>query len=282
MQKKGLGKGLSALLSDLEDGPGEPNLVEVERITPNPFQPRRSFDDSKLRELAASIREEGLIQPLLVRRKANGYELIAGERRLRAAIKAGLNEVPVVVREASDSKTLQLALIENLQREDLNPMDEAQAYQRLQQEFRLSQEEIAARVGKSRPAVANSLRLLSLPNETQLEVSHGRLAAGQARALLGLERASLIIAAAREAIAQGLSTREVEKLVKKLKRNRQRKSEPNRDPNIASMTEALQRCLGTKVRIIHREKSGNGRLEIDYYSPTDLNRITQKLMGSDT
>lgn len=281
MQKKGLGKGLGALIPGIDTTGESPNLqVEVDRITPNPLQPRRTFDETKIEELAASVRDQGIIQPLLVRRVGEGFELIAGERRLRAAVKAGLTEVPVVVREASDRETLQLALIENLQREDLNPIEEASAYQRLQEEFSLNQEEIALRVGKSRPAVANSLRLLLLPRELQQEVARGKLPAGHARALLGLEREALILAAAREVMARGLSTRETEKLVGRLKSGRNRRREaPLPDPDLRTVLEQLQRSLGTKVRLVPRARSGRGRVEIEYYSLADLERIIQMMTG---
>ena len=281
VQKKGLGKGLSALIPGI-DAPGEtPNLqVEVDRIASNPSQPRRSFDEAKIDELANSVRDQGIIQPLLVRRAGEGYELIAGERRLRAARKAGLREVPVIVREASNSETLQLALLENLQREDLNPIEEATAYQRLQEEFELSQEEIAQKVGKSRPAVANCMRLLLLPKEVQQEVTRGKLPAGQARALLGLENEALVLAAAREVITKGLSTRAAERLVARLKSGRKRKRETAlSDSNWRSLVEQLQRSLGTKVRLVHRAGSGRGKVEIEYYSLADLERIIQMMTG---
>jgi ParB family chromosome partitioning protein len=274
-QKKGLGKGLGALIPGA-DSPAEPfNLfVDIEKISPNALQPRRSFDQAKIDELATSIQEQGIIQPLLIRRTVGGYELIAGERRLRAAMKAGLSKVPVVVREASDHDSLQLALIENVQREDLNAIEEAQAYRRLQEEFDLGQEEIAQKVGKSRPAVANSMRLLQLPEEIQREVIGGALSAGHARALLSLERAAVIMAAAREVIAKGLSAREVEKLVRRLKGVRRvKRAAAMSDPDLRSFTEKLQRCLGTKVRVVHR--GNRGKIEIDYYSLSDLERISR-------
>jgi ParB family chromosome partitioning protein len=280
MLKKGLGRGLSALIPDVPATKDSPALeVDVGTISPSPFQPRRSFDDATLEELATSIREKGILQPLLVRRKNGyGYELVAGERRLRAAIRAGLNKVPVVVRDATDNEALQLALIENIQREDLNPVEEAGAFQRLQEEFQWSQEEIASRVGKSRPAIANSMRLLLLPKELQQEIAQGRLPAGQARALLGLQREALILSAAREAIAKGLSTRETERLVQRLKTGpRKRREASSLDPDLRSLTERLQRSLGTKVRIVHRGKSARGRIEIDYYSVADLDRIVQAM-----
>src|SRR3990170_4699047 len=218
LQKMGLGKGLSALIPVATPQPvqasknqGTTSEVEIDKISPSPFQPRRAFDEIKLQELAMSIRNQGIIQPLVVRPKGERFELIAGERRWRAAMKAGLDRVPVVVREASDHDALQLALIENLQREDLNPIEEATGYRRLQEEFTWSQEEVAEKVGKSRPTVANALRLLSLPSEVQQEVASGNLPAGQARALLGLQGEAVIMTAYREVIAKALSTRETEK-----------------------------------------------------------------------
>jgi ParB family chromosome partitioning protein len=282
VEKKGLGRGLSALIPKVEETPENlQHWVETDRISPNPFQPRHSFDEAKIDELSASIREKGILEPLLVRRSQNRYELIAGGRRLRAAVKAGLKEVPVIVREATDTEVLQLALIENLQREDLNPIDEARAYRRLQVEFGWGQEETASKVGKSRPAVANSIRLLLLPAEVQQEVALGKLTMGQARALLGLERAAKIIAAAREVMAKGLSARETERLVNQLKSGRRRKIDrPQLDPNLNSLIEDLQRWLGTKVRLIRQAKSDKGKLQIEYYSKADFDRVISKLMQS--
>lgn len=279
MQKKGLGRGLSALIPDIDEPTGNPpNLVEIDTIAPNPRQPRRTFNEAQIDELASSIREKGVIQPLLVRRNAHGYELIAGERRLRASIKAGIHRVPIAILEATDSESLQLALVENLQREDLNPIDESLAYQRLKEEFGLSQEEIAIKVGKSRPAVANTLRLSLLPAEVQREVAAGRLPAGQARAILGLEHEPLIIAAAREILSKGLSTREAENLVKRLKSPKGRRGQGNgTDPHLISLIETLQRLLGTKVRLLHKTRSGKGKIEIEYYSAEDFERIIGKL-----
>lgn len=280
MQKKGLGKGLGALIPGVESSADSPSLqVEVGRITPNPLQPRRSFDEVKISELAASVRDQGIIQPLLVRRSGDGYELIAGERRLRAAVQAGLREVPVVVREAGHSETLELALIENLQREDLNPIEEASAYRRLHEEFDLTQEEIAHKVGKSRPAVANAMRLLLLPQEAQQLVAMGKLPAGQARALLGLEGGAAILAAAREVVAEGLSARETEKLVARLRSGgrKRRRLTALLDPDSRALAERLQRALGTKVRLLHQTRTGRGKVVIEYYSLAELERITQKI-----
>lgn len=286
--KKGLGKGLSALIaaapppSDGRD-PRATLEVAVERITPSPFQPRRTFDEAKLDELAASIRNQGIIQPLVVRAKADAFELIAGERRWRAAMKAGLERVPVVVREANDHEALQLALVENLQREDLNPIEEAAGYRRLQEEFHWSQEEMAEKVGKSRPAIANSLRLLSLPAEVQREVSDGHLPAGQARALLGLPTEALIVSASREVIARGLSTRETEKMVRLLITGRKRRrAAPLLDADLKAVVEGLQRALGTRVRLIPKPRTSKGKIEIEYYAAADLDRIIQTITKGST
>ena len=284
MQKRGLGKGLAALIPTAPEALGETQQgnaareISVERITPSSFQPRRTFDESKIDELAASIRNQGIIQPLVVRPRGDGFELIAGERRWRAALKAGLLRVPVVVRDASDHESLQLALVENLQREDLNPIEEASGYRRLQEEFHWSQEEMAEKVGKSRPAIANSLRLLTLPGEVQQEVAAGKLPAGQARALLGLHTEPLILSACREVVAKGLSTRETEKMVRYLLMGRKRRrSLPLLDPDLRSIVENLQRTLGTRVRLLPKARSARGKIEIEYYTSADLERIIQTI-----
>jgi ParB family transcriptional regulator, chromosome partitioning protein len=283
-QKKGLGRGLSALIPSAAapkiDTRDESSTLEVavDRITPSPFQPRRTFDEAKIDELASSIRNQGIIQPLVVRPQGDGFELIAGERRWRAAMRAGLNRVPVVVRDASDHEALQLALVENLQREDLNPIEEASGYRRLQEEFHWSQEEMADKVGKSRPAIANSLRLLALPAEVQQEVAGGNLPAGQARALLGLHTEPLIISACREVIAKGLSTRETEKMVRHLIVGRKRRRQvPLIDPDLKAIVEELQRALGTRVRLLPKARSTKGKIEIEYYTLPDLERIFQAI-----
>jgi ParB family chromosome partitioning protein len=285
---KGLGRGLSALISSAAEtraelvGEHTGLRVAIDRIAPSPFQPRRSFDEAKIEELAVSIRHQGIIQPLVVRRKEDRYELIAGERRWRAAMRAGLNEVPVVIRDASDHEALQLALVENLQREDLNPIEEASGYRRLQEEFNWNQEEMADRVGKSRPAIANSLRLLSLPKDVQQEVAAGNLPAGQARALLGLPSETLIISTCRDVIAKGLSTRETEKLVRALVTGRRRRRPiPLLDPDLRTVVENMQRTLGTRVRLLPKARSSKGKIEIEYYSLTDLERIIQTIAGSE-
>lgn len=281
-QKRGLGRGLSALIPTAAEPivptpqDSSPKEIAVDRITASPFQPRRSFDEAKIEELAVSIRNQGIIQPLVVRPMGDGYQLIAGERRWRAAMRAGLARVPVVIRDASDHEALQLALVENLQREDLNAIEEAAAYRRLQEEFHWSQEEMADKVGKSRPAIANSLRLLTLPAEVQQQVTSGNLPAGQARALLGLHTEPLIISACREVIAKGLSTRDTEKMVRTLLVGRKRRGHlPLVDPDLKAVVENLQRSLGTKVRLLPKARSAKGKIEIEYYTLVDLERIIQ-------
>jgi ParB family transcriptional regulator, chromosome partitioning protein len=281
VQKKGLGKGLGALIPGVEErrDPGQLQ-VDVDRIVPNSLQPRRLFEQEKIEELASSMRNQGVIQPLIVRRNGDQYELIAGERRWRAAMQAGLEQVPVVLREASDVEALQLALIENLQRENLNAIEEAAAYEQLKRDFGLSQEEIAAKVGKSRPSVANSLRLLQLPKAVQEEVAHGKLPAGQARALLGLQDEAAIVAAAQEVIEKALSTRQTERLVKRFRSGKRRKRGASvADPDLRALVERMQRGLGTKVRLFQRAGSGSGRIVIEYYSAADLERIIQAILS---
>ena len=287
MQKNRLGRGLDALLPGsepvVEDAASEapPAAVDPSLIAPNPNQPRRVFDEEKINELAGSIEASGMLQPLVVRTAAaGGYELIAGERRLRAAKRLGLPEVPIIVHETADPNSLLLALVENLQREDLNPIEEAAAFAELQEQFNLTQEQVAERVGRSRSAVANALRLLSLPDSIKEHVSGGELAAGQARALLGLRDRSMIAAAAREVMGKDLSTRETEALVKRLNSPRRTKTDNRLDPDLSSLVETLQRRLGTRVRLMHRSRDDKGKLEIEYYSQRDLDRITSMMMGT--
>ena len=287
MQKKGLGRGLSALIPVAAEPRTEPRQesshfeIAVDRITPSPLQPRRAFAEAKIDELASSIRNQGIIQPLVVRPKGDQFELIAGERRWRAAMKAGLSRVPVVVREATDHEALQLALVENLQREDLNPIEEANGYRRLQEEFHWTQEEMADKVGKSRPAIANAMRLLALPAMVQQEVVVGNLPAGQARALLGLHTEPLIVSACRDVIAKGLSTRETEKMIRHLISGRRRRRLVLLvDPDLKAIVEEMQRLLGTRVRLLPMARSAKGKIEIEYYSQGDLERIIQTITKS--
>ncbi len=281
MMRKPLGRGLNALIpgatkavmpetSELE----QPQRVAVERIHANPRQPRTTFDEDALQELAASIRTQGILQPLLVRPHPDGdYELVAGERRLRAARLAGMPEVPIVVREISDRDSLELALIENIQRDDLSPLDEAAAYQRLLDEFGHTQEEIATRVGKSRPAVANALRLLRLPESIRAELARGRLTAGHARVLLSLDSADAQLRAARQILARQLSVRDTERLASGRKKSST--SASGRDPHRAALERDLAAALGTRVRIVPRARGG--RIEIEYYSNEELQGLTERL-----
>lgn len=282
-RRPALGKGLSALIPDVPESPRSgPIEVDIDLLAPNPQQPRLNMDDAKLEELAASIKSNGIIQPILVRRTGNTYRIIAGERRWRAAQRAGLQRVPVVVRDIAegDKQLLELALIENLQREGLNPIDEALAYQRLADDFSLTQEQIAAAVGKDRSSVANFLRLLKLPEEVRADLASGTLSTGHARALLALPDAAAQRHGAREVISRRLSVRETEALVKKLaspkgQSSSQRKAEPVGDVHTRAAEDRMRFALGTKVRIVRRGSSG--RIEIDFGSESELNRIYELL-----
>jgi len=283
MAKVSLGRGLSALISDRKISPSEERndaQVEIKKIVANPFQPRKNFDVESLKELTLSIKEKGILQPLIVRKSENGnYDLIAGERRLRAAKSAGLSKVPVIIRKATDEDALELALIENIQRDDLNPMDEAFAFQRLSKEFKLTQEQISQKVGKKRATVANTLRLLSLSEEIQDYLHAGHITMGHARALLALSDDKIKTDICLRIIAEGLSVRETERLVtdrlhpdqaKKKKSKRLR-----RDPHIADLEDQLQKSLGAQVTIRSRGKTG--RIEIYFYSLDEFDRIAQHL-----
>ncbi|HEY1302766.1 MAG TPA: ParB/RepB/Spo0J family partition protein [Vicinamibacterales bacterium] len=277
-RRPALGKGLSALIPDAPE-PVRPGVLEldVDRLSPNAHQPRLQMDDAKLDELAASIKANGVIQPILVRRVGERYHIIAGERRWRAAQRAGLRTVPVVVRDvaAGDKALLELALIENLQREGLNPVDEALAYQRLATEFSLTQDQIAAAVGKDRSSVANFMRLLKLPEEVRADLAAGTLSTGHARALLSLADAAAQRNAAREVIARGLSVRETESLVKRLSTPTPKPSgtapEPAKDVHTRAAEDRMRFALGAKVRIAR--KGSGGRIEIEFSSENELNRL---------
>jgi ParB family transcriptional regulator, chromosome partitioning protein len=279
-RRPALGKGLSALIPDApEAARSGPIEIDIDLLAPNQQQPRLNMDDAKLEELAASIKANGIIQPILVRRTGNTYRIIAGERRWRAAQRAGLQRVPVVVRDVADGdkQLLELALIENLQREGLNPIDEALAYQRLADEFSLTQEQIAAAVGKDRSSVANFMRLLKLPEEVRADLASGALSTGHARALLALPDASAQRHGAREAISRRLSVRETEALVKKLSSPKLRTPSaggapaPSSDVHTRAAEDRMRFALGTKVHI-NRRGSG-GRIEIEFGSEDELNRI---------
>ncbi|MBI5804618.1 ParB/RepB/Spo0J family partition protein [candidate division TA06 bacterium] len=285
--KRGLGKGLSALIPakttkilPASHPEGLERFLKVGDIKPNRFQPRRSIKDESLAELAESIREKGVIEPVIVRRSGTGYELIAGERRFRAVQKLGLPEIPAIIRQATDQEALELALIENIQRENLNPVDEAKGYERLQKEFTLTQEALAKKVGKERSTVANSLRLLTLPAEVQKLLEEEKLSAGHARAILTAVGAARQSALAREIIAKGLSVRETEAKA----RGEAGKQTPgpvpaknkNLDQHLSNIQNEMQRALGTKVRLVPKGKA-QGKIEIEYYSAEDFERIMERL-----
>jgi ParB family chromosome partitioning protein len=258
-----------------------PNTVAIDAIAPNPLQPRTVFQPDRLEELAASIRANGIIQPLIVRRAGLSYQIVAGERRWRAAKIAGLSEVPIVVQEVADRQMLELALIENLQREDLNPIETAQAYERLGKELGISQEEIGRRTGKDRASIANTIRLLRLPKEVQLLIAEHRISTGHAKAILGLGSEDEQIQLAEKAAAQGLSVRQVEKLVQDRTSERPLtgRHEAQQDPNVRAAVEELERALGTRVRIVELSDQ-RGRIEVDYFSQPELDRLYQHMVGN--
>lgn len=293
--RKALGKGLSALLpvraplsapqtaaAPVPALETRPQSLPIDSIRPNPMQPRTVFQPDRLEELAASIEVHGVIQPIIVRQVDSGYQIVAGERRWRAARIAGLKEVPIVVQEIADPVMLEVALIENLQREDLNPIETAHAYDRLARDLGLSQEEIARRTGKDRASVANTLRLLKLPVEVQLLLAEHRLSMGHAKAILGLTSPDEQIQLANKVAAQGLSVRQVEALVQdetgQGQANRHSKRDSSEDPNVRAAAEALEQALGTRVRIVVLNDQ-RGRFEIEYYSPAERDRIYNHLLN---
>lgn len=275
MTRKALGRGLSALIREVEETPAESiesGQLAIELIDPNPFQPRAAFSDERLGELAASIRASGVIQPVLVRKKAERYQLVAGERRWRAAKLAGLETIPAVVRELDDTEALELALAENLLRDDLNPVEVARGYNALQEQFHLSHEQIAEKLGISRVAVTNTLRLLRLPGSVLAMVEAGSLSAGHARALLSLESPADQERWAQDVAKRGLSVRQVEeKLGHTHEKRDAAEAIPQLDPNLRAAVLELERILGTRVRITGNGE--NGSIQIRYYSPDDLTRI---------
>jgi ParB family chromosome partitioning protein len=276
--RQALGKGLGALIPEkgVPEGEGKRALQQcgIEEVQPNPFQPRKTFSDEQLQELVDSIREKGILQPLLVRRKSDGYELIAGERRWRAAQRAGLREIPILVRDVSDSEMLELSLIENIQRENLNAIEEAEAYKRLVEQFHFTQEEISKKVGKDRTTIANTVRLLRLPPEIKLSLAEGKITMGHARAFLSLDGVDKQKLLWKKLLAGGLSVRQTESLVKRL-RTRSSPTPRRSNPEWSALVEELQRALGTKVRIVGKRK--RGKIEIDFFSPDELDRIIELL-----
>ena len=277
MNRKALGRGLGALLSSdrTVDLGSETSEVEIDSIVPGPQQPRTYFDEASLESLAESIRSHGVVQPLLVRRRDGGYELIAGERRWRAARLAGLTRVPVVVKEVPDESLLEIALIENIQRENLNPIEEAQAYRKLIEAVGLTQEALASRVGRDRSYITNYLRLLRLPEDLQQLVIEGRLSTGHARTLLAVDHADVQRRMARRIIDDGLSVRATEQMVHKATEEKPSKTPASpkpEDPNVRAAETKLRRALGTQVKI-HMSEAGRGRVEISFFNIQDLDRI---------
>lgn len=294
-KRQALGKGLGALIPqkkmggelspiDEEDRKKVTLHVPIEEVHPNRFQPRKTFDDSSLEELAASIKEHGLMQPILVRKKAGGYEIIAGERRWRGCQLAGLTEIEVIVKDLADDQIFEWALIENIQREDLNPIEEAEAYRRLLDTSGMTQEQLAHRVSKDRSTIANALRLLKLPDEVRRQVIAGAISMGHARALLSLDDEDAMVRMAKDIVKKGLSVREVERAVRALKKEASANAEPPADPfaqlpggraAVERTAGELRRRLGTKVRIVPQGK--RGRIEIDFASVDELDRLIDML-----
>lgn len=290
--RRALGKGLGALLptrlpsaaapapATTPAGPEHANSIAIDQIDPNPVQPRRVFQPEPLNQLADSIRTHGIIQPLVVRVSGERFQLVAGERRWRAARIAGLNEVPAVVQDISDERLLEITLIENVQREDLNPIELAMAFDRMARELNLSHDEIGERTGKDRSTIANSIRLLHLPPDLQQLVAERRLSAGHARCLLSLIDEEMQRKLAEKIVAQGLSVRQVERITKKMTEPR----EPNADvedaldPNVKAAIAEMEKILGTKVKIIEKN-AGRGKIEIEYYSAEDLDRVYSVIVG---
>jgi len=280
-RKLALGRGLDSLLPDIppiDNSSKEYFLCDVGLIRSNRYQPRQRFSKDEMDELSRSIKEQGMIQPLLVRKDATGYELIAGERRLRAAKMAGLDKAPVIIKDISDENMLEISIVENIQREDLNAMEEAGAYHRLVAEFNLTQDQIALRVGKSRSTIANFLRLRQLPEEIKSSIRDNSLAMGHARALLGAGTSAQQRAAWRAVVSKGLSVRETETLVKRLKseKKKPKKSKPGSEEiYLKDLAEDFSRCLGTKVRI--KKHGQRGTVVIDFYTNDDLDRLISLL-----
>lgn len=283
MERRALGKGISALIPEKQEQGSEHKIeiinVQTDKIKPNPFQPREDFNPESIEELAQSIKEKGVIQPLLVRRKGDYFELIAGERRLRAANILNLKEIPIIIKNVDDRDSLELALIENIQREELNAIEEAHAYQYLIDKFQVTQDKIGEVLGKARASIANTLRLLKLPQEIQGEIKKGRISFAHGRALLEVEDSNHQRKLAQEIISKDLSVRELENLLKvyRPKGIKRKAGQAQRDPELMVLEETLQHALATKVRISRRKKRGH--ISIEFYSQEDLERIISVLKG---
>jgi len=284
MARQPLGRGLSALLGEDTAVQGEAFEIDVDLIEPNPQQPRTRFDDSHLEDLARSIKANGVVQPIVVRKKEGRYQIIAGERRWRATQKAGLRKIPAIVKDIPDEKLLELALVENIQRQELNAIEEANAYRKLIDHIGLTQEMVADRVGKDRTLIATSVRLLKLPNDVQGHIVEGKLTAGHGRALLMTDDPRIQRDVAQSAVDMGLSVRETEKAIKRLARKGLQTNVNNKvtsqiDPNIKSAEAKLMRSLSTKVTITPSGRRAGGKIEIEYYTIDDLDRLFQMLVG---
>lgn len=271
---KGLGKGIGAFFQDINQQEELVQEIALKELRPNPYQPRKVFDETAMLELTQSVIEHGILQPIIARKSIKGYQIVAGERRFRAAKNAGLNTVPVIVRELSEEQMMELAVLENLQRDDLNPLEEAEAYQTLIEQLHLTQEQLAKKLGKSRPHIANYLRILTLPNSVQKMVEEGTLSMGHGRALLGLKRKGLIENTALKVIEKNLSVREVEHLVNELNDNVSRetpKKNANKNIFFSEYEEVLQEKFGTSVKI--KSSKDKGKIEIQFFNKEDLERI---------
>jgi ParB family chromosome partitioning protein len=280
-KKVALGRGLGALIPEIEESDERPRdffYCDITLIRPNRFQPRLQFPKDELDELSQSIKEQGILQPLLVREEDDGYELIAGERRLRAAKKAGFAQVPVVIKRIGDSKLLELSIVENIQRANFNPIEESEAYHRLITEFNLTQDQAATRVGKSRSAIANFLRLRQLPEQIKASILDASLTMGHARALLGIENSAQQLAAWRAVVKKGLSVRETENLIRSLKDEKKKPKaarKSSEDLYLMGLAEDLSRHFGTKIMI--KKRGQRGKVEIEFYSNDDLDRLINRL-----
>ena len=281
--KKGLGRGINALFADFdEEKEADENVEELQldEIRPNPYQPRKNFDEENLKDLSDSIRKNGVFQPIIVRKSSvMGYEIIAGERRFRASKLAGKDSIPAIVRASDDEQMMEVAVLENLQREDLSPLEEAEAYSTLMKNLKITQSELSERLGKSRPYIANYLRLLDLPREVKAFVQDGKLSMGQARTLLALKDKDKLVELAKKTVKENYTVRQLEQIVndmngkKKVKKDRKKKL----SPYLLQSQDRLQEKFGTKVAIKANEKTGKGKIEINYLSTEDFNRILDVL-----
>lgn len=276
-ENKRLGKGLESLISSGGDRKEYIKEIEVDKLIPNPTQPRKNFDLEKIEELSNSIKENGILQPIIARQIGETYEIIAGERRFKAALLAGIKKVPVIIRKMEDDKSLEIALIENIQREDLNPLEEADAYKLLIEKYKYTQEELANKLGKNRATITNTLRLLRLPDQIKNDINIGKISSGHARAILSLDGEKEQLKIADKVVKESLSVRDVEKLVKDKKELKRSQKMDNKKIEILEIENKLKEYLGTKVKI--KDGNNKGKIEIEYYSNGDLERIAESMCG---